>query len=157
MINCKKCLLEFEPTPYDLRKRYQQCQSCRRENAKNWRAKRKASGNPVLSSKMTSEYHVAYRKTYYKEDRNRLRRNALKKLQRCRPDVRIKEQARRKVHNAIRTGSMKRLPCEACGNKQTDAHHDDYSKPLEVRWLCRSHHSEFHNKAKCAQAEGKSR
>lgn len=36
-------------------------------------------------------------------------------------------------------------PCEVCGTrKQIDAHHDDYSKPLDVRWLCRSHHRQHH-------------
>jgi hypothetical protein len=34
--------------------------------------------------------------------------------------------------------------CSACGvvTKDLEAHHDDYLKPLEVRWLCISCHSE---------------
>ena len=39
---------------------------------------------------------------------------------------------------------MKRLPCEVCGERKTHAHHDDYSKPLEVKWLCKKHHDEHH-------------
>lgn len=35
--------------------------------------------------------------------------------------------------------------CEACGIKPPrDRHHDDYSKPLEIRWLCRSCHMRWH-------------
>ncbi|MFC3331681.1 hypothetical protein ACFOEM_04310 [Paenalcaligenes hominis] len=34
--------------------------------------------------------------------------------------------------------------CEVCGKSKVDAHHDDYSKPLEVRWLCREHHMQHH-------------
>ena len=34
-------------------------------------------------------------------------------------------------------------PCEVCGTLQgVQRHHDDYEKPLEVRWLCRKHHAE---------------
>jgi sterol desaturase/sphingolipid hydroxylase (fatty acid hydroxylase superfamily) len=47
---------------------------------------------------------------------------------------------------AIKTGKLIRLPCEICGAPKTDAHHDDYAKPLEIRWLCRSHHREHHAK-----------
>jgi hypothetical protein len=50
------------------------------------------------------------------------------------------------VHNAIRDGRLERQPCEICGVEKTDAHHDDYSKPLEVRWLCRKHHGIQHRK-----------
>lgn len=36
-------------------------------------------------------------------------------------------------------------PCEVCGSEDDIArHHDDYSKPLEVRFLCRKHHGEVH-------------
>lgn len=45
---------------------------------------------------------------------------------------------------AIRRGELVRQPCEVCGNPKTDGHHDDYSKPLDVRWLCRVHHLEHH-------------
>ena len=47
------------------------------------------------------------------------------------------------VLNAIRDGKMERLSCEVCGAK-AQAHHDDYSKPLDVRWLCFKHHREHH-------------
>lgn len=34
-------------------------------------------------------------------------------------------------------------PCEICGNEKSQAHHDDYSKPHIVRWLCKKHHEEI--------------
>lgn len=48
---------------------------------------------------------------------------------------------------AIRRGELVRGPCEVCGDPMTDGHHDDYSKPLDVRWLCRTHHIEHHKEA----------
>jgi hypothetical protein len=48
--------------------------------------------------------------------------------------------------NAIRDGRLIRQPCEVCGALNVEAHHDDYSKPLTVRWLCRRHHLEHHGK-----------
>jgi len=47
---------------------------------------------------------------------------------------------------AIKIGVLKRLPCENCGAKRSQAHHDDYSKPLEVRFLCAACHKAFHIK-----------
>lgn len=59
----------------------------------------------------------------------------------------LHEKARRAVHVEIAAGRMVRQPCEVCGERRVDAHHTDYSKPLEVRWLCRKHHMELHRKA----------
>ena len=58
-----------------------------------------------------------------------------------------KEQAagRLAVFRAIKTGRLKRLPCEVCGYSPADAHHEDYSLPLDVVWLCRYHHRILHN------------
>lgn len=55
-----------------------------------------------------------------------------------------KSRARAITGNAIRDGQLIRQPCEVCGERVTDAHHDDYAKPLDVRWLCRTHHAEHH-------------
>jgi hypothetical protein len=49
------------------------------------------------------------------------------------------------VHNAIRRRKLQRGPCEVCGADRVHAHHDDYSKPLVVRWLCPLHHRQLHN------------
>jgi len=45
---------------------------------------------------------------------------------------------------AIQTGKLKRQPCERCGASRTEAHHEDYLKPLEVTWLCRKCHGQRH-------------
>jgi hypothetical protein len=39
---------------------------------------------------------------------------------------------------------IKRGNCEICDIPNAHAHHEDYSKPFEVRWLCRKHHRELH-------------
>lgn len=51
------------------------------------------------------------------------------------------------VHNAIRDGKLFKQPCEVCGVDRVEAHHDDYSKPLEVRWRCKQHHEDVHHRA----------
>lgn len=59
------------------------------------------------------------------------------------------------VHRAIKSGKLKRCKCEVCGNKNSFAHHDDYLKQLDVKWLCRKHHLEIHGgsfKKSCAEA-----
>lgn len=54
--------------------------------------------------------------------------------------------ARSKIQEMTRARSkvIIRLPCEVCGSINSQAHHDNYSEPLEVRWLCPLHHAEVH-------------
>ena len=48
------------------------------------------------------------------------------------------------TNTAIRKGVIKRLPCEVCGEEKSQAHHPDYSKPLEIKWLCHLRHRAIH-------------
>jgi hypothetical protein len=54
-----------------------------------------------------------------------------------------KNRAHKKVFVAVRNGSLKKLPC-FCGETKVQAHHEDYSKPLDVMWLCKIHHILIH-------------
>ena len=54
-----------------------------------------------------------------------------------------KRTAQLKVGRAIREKKLLRRACEVCGSR-AQAHHDDYSKPLDVRWLCPKHHAAWH-------------
>ena len=53
-----------------------------------------------------------------------------------------KVEARNIVYRAIKKGLLKKEPCHICGNPDSQAHHKDHNKPLEVEWLCRIHHLE---------------
>lgn len=56
-----------------------------------------------------------------------------------------KVSARKKVHQALRSGKLERKPCTICGSTENiEAHHIDYSKPMNVKWICRKHHRELH-------------
>lgn len=55
----------------------------------------------------------------------------------------IRAKARSIWNHYVRDKHIIRQPCEICGEK-AEAHHDDYNKPLEVRWLCFKHHREWH-------------
>ena len=63
----------------------------------------------------------------------------------------VKVSARIAVNNAVRDGRLKKRPCEACGSTtRINAHHPDYSKPLEVVWLCSICHAATHKEARRA-------
>lgn len=55
-----------------------------------------------------------------------------------------KEKARRQLQHAVRAGMLPKLPCQVCGDICAQAHHHDYSKPLDVIWLCPVHHMDRH-------------
>lgn len=56
----------------------------------------------------------------------------------------VKHAAGLALRYAVKRGTVKKLPCEVCGEVRSEAHHPDYSKPLDVMWLCRKHHANVH-------------
>lgn len=59
-----------------------------------------------------------------------------------------KQLARTLLNVAVRSGRLPRpTACEVCGGygQRIEAHHKDYSKPLEVMWLCSVCHGKIHN------------
>jgi hypothetical protein len=43
---------------------------------------------------------------------------------------------RQAVQRALHSGKLVKRACERCGSRQSESHHEDYSKPLDVMWLC---------------------
>lgn len=94
-------------------------------------------------------YALAYRAENIEKireyDRARGSRQSKTYLKQYREKYPNKYKAHTKLNNALRDGRIQKQPCEICGADSV-AHHDDYSKPLEVRWLCQAHHKQWHAK-----------
>lgn len=59
-------------------------------------------------------------------------------------EARRRANARSYANVYLRRSKIERRPCEVCGSPSTEMHHDDYSRPLDVRWFCRVHHLALH-------------
>ena len=79
-------------------------------------------------------------------DRKRGNRQTAEDTRRYRAENPRKYAAHCAVGSALRTGKLIKLDkCEQCmSDLHVEGHHDDYSKPLEVRWLCSRCHSIWH-------------
>ena len=55
-----------------------------------------------------------------------------------------KVKARSRAAQAARNGILEKSLCP-CGRAEVEAHHEDYSKPLEVIWLCHRCHIKLHS------------
>lgn len=120
-----------------------------------------------------AECRSKYDKVYYRENRKRVlsrqkqwikdNRDACnerwskyrKKLWKTK-EGRNRLSAGNAVYQAIKSGRLKRMPCEVCGESKSEAHHHNgYDKEhwLDVQWLCRKHHLEAEGKSVCSPEE----
>ncbi len=122
---CTRCGIEKDGSCFPLRKEMKDglsswCRSCGMIVTKKWAQSEKGREKHLInhrnSRKMYDKRHPEKRRAHY----------ALK--------------------NAIRTGKIIKQVCQVCSDPLVDGHHYDYTKPLEVIWLCRKHHFELHNK-----------
>jgi len=142
----KKCSKCEEVKPYDdfyknkiNKDGYKgQCKKCAGTYNKEWYELNPGKSKEYKRAQKSIDCHKAYLKT---PTGKKSKKAASTRYKKNNP---IKMKASTKSWNAIKGGHLIRLPCEICGNIVVHGHHDDYSKPLDVRWLCPPHHKEWH-------------
>ena len=136
MKTCRKCLktkplLEFYSLPRNCDGRTGKCKSCVLEDRKIYRASNKEKLREYERARCKQPSRVERQRRL---SRLRYYANKEKSLARC------------KLHRAVKSGKIHRLPCEICGDSKVHGHHTDYSRPLDVVWLCPIHHYEEHQR-----------
>ena len=104
------------------------CKDCQR-----LRYRKKRQNNPKIYREKDKRYYIKHKEEITAKRKNDYQRD------------KIKIAARYKARNALYKGIIVRGACEVCGDKKSFAHHDDYTKPLDVRWLCSTHHMRLHH------------
>lgn len=118
------------------------CKECTKADVRANRLARRPYYIAYERARANLPHHVARRQEYGKttDGREAARKAQHMYLERY-PEKRA---ANVQFGNALRDGKIARQPCESCGEERAQGHHDDYSKPLEVRWLCVKCHASHH-------------
>lgn len=154
---CKKCNKEKDETEFRRRNErlfYNHCKECQRQKRKEdyW-------ANRGLELKKNKEYRERNKEVLSTKRRDRTgatKRNGKdlvkfkKTVKRRLKNYREKFPFKIKAHNEVRKALRKKAllkpdRCEMCKRSVgVEAHHEDYEKSLEVRWLCRQCHIKIH-------------
>lgn len=121
-MKCSKCGIEKDPSQFERWRR--QCKDCMKGIRKS-----------------LQPYDPNRKRIYFKnhpEKRKEIRERYKQKY----PE---KEKAEQLLQDAVKYGKVLKQPCEICGGLDVHGHHADYSRPLEVKWLCVEHHNQLHN------------
>ena len=111
------------------------CKECKLISVKKYKEKHKES-----YMEKARKYQIKHSKEHKRNGKNLI---YVAKWVKKNPE---KQKAHKIIARVIKAGRIKKQPCQVCGNIKVDGHHPDYSKPLEVMWLCHSHHMELHRK-----------
>lgn len=126
------------------------CRDCQREYYSKYinRPGKRANATKRVMKYLKSERGQATRRAYLESDHCKEVRRAFRQTPtgialRKREQARLSKLKRHLVYSPVRR-KLKKQPCEVCGKFPAQAHHHDYSKPLDVNWLCTRHHADKH-------------
>lgn len=146
---CFKCksikpLSEFYKHPQMADGHLNKCKECNKKDVRKNRKNNIEYYKEYDKKRAMKPHRVQARKEYLKTDAGRQSLAKSNKNYRKRNPNKCK--AHDIVNNAIRDKKLFKEPCEVCGSTESiHAHHDDYLKPLNVRWLCQVHHRQWHD------------
>ncbi len=120
---------------------------------------------PNKDSFITPEKYLEYYREYRRKNREKLRKygreynkewrknNGYHNEEKWIDNNPKKRKAQELLRYAVRKGMVEKKNCETqdCESDKTQGHHEDYSKPLEVKWLCAKHHKQLHIDKKICQ------
>jgi hypothetical protein len=149
MQNCKSCGIAKDAASFYESNR-SKCKDCLKLAARNNRAANADRYRAYDAARADDPPRVAMRAAYAATDSGRAARSRAAKAYWGRNPERKK--VGWIVSNAIRDGKLIRPEtCSVPGcTAKPHAHHEDYTKPLEVEWLCPAHHSMHHKELKKA-------
>lgn len=150
MKKCFKCggefpLSEFYKHPQMADGHLGKCKTCNKRDVRENRAARADYYKAFDQGRANDEHRVQARADYQRTEAGKVsRRKAREKYYEKHPE---RKQIHQQVNNAVRDGRLVKTPCSVCGSEyRIHGHHDDYSKPLDVLWLCPQHHQDRHRK-----------
>lgn len=145
MKQCKKC---GEEKPLDaFYDKDNSCKECRKKAVReNYRRNREYYRKYERERAMLP-HRVEMRERYLKTEAGK--EAIYRGIKKYRENNHIKQQAHNRVNYALVAGKLKKKECcEECGagSFSLHAHHDDYLRQLDVRWLCPACHRSWHIK-----------
>lgn len=144
--NVKKPLSDFYKHPMMADGHLNKCKECAKTDVKANRLKRIDYYKAFDAARSNLPHRVEARRQYALTERCK----ESQRLSRIRYQERMPD--RRAAHvllgNAVRSGVVaKPKNCEWCGSQgKLHGHHEDYTKPLDVIWLCVPCHKKHHRK-----------
>ena len=137
--HCYRCLTtkpleEFYRHPNTKDGYLGKCKTCARADVNAYRA-----NNPEIVRDRKRRYYTSTRGHAKKL-------NADARYNKIHPH---KRSAYKKLMRAKKKGVIEQKPCTFCGSPNSEGHHHDYSKPLDVVWACHPcHMRNFHRSSK---------
>ena len=159
MKTCFKCGIEkplddFYKHPAMADGHLNKCKECNKKDVRQNYRKNIKHYREYEKTRAMLPHRVAARDAYYKTEAGiESRKKTLARYAEKYPE---KESAHRRTYAAILSGELIRESCQICGNKKVEAHHPDYSRPLDVIWLCSKCHHKWHKEVKMNEEKKKS-
>lgn len=119
----------------------------------NKKYRKSEHGRAVIKAANTAYLKTEQGQALAKLSRAKHKASALGKITKAKGRIkwkqknRLKVLAHKSVYRALAAGKLiQPSACEGCSiqHQTLNAHHDDYSFPLKVRWLCSKCHIEWH-------------